>query len=310
MKSPSIKYLALSAGVIDLVAPGSSVTPKEIQEALKAIQGLGFKGRTSFCKAFVSNPEQKFKHFHQALMASDSLALWCVRGGYGSQKLMPYLIQLKKPKCPKLLIGYSDITALFTFFNLKWAWPTLHFPVLTHIKNSSTKDIKLFKNIAMGTQKELVFNGLKWLNPVKGGLVSTIKAPVTGGNLTIIQSSIGTPWAGNFKDKILFLEDIGEAPYRLDRALWQMLNAGVFKGIKALLLGDFTYSKSKNVGSITKKAYTKVVKDFAHQVSFPVVKGLPSGHGPKQSAPLPFMTMGKLLLVPQGKSQLKVESPF
>ena len=322
-----------SSALIDLVAPGSSVTLEQIQEAVKQVEALGFRARVqtqplksniSPLSSFVIN--KKFQSLKKALTASDSEAIWCIRGGYGSQKLMPHLMKMNKPSKPKILIGYSDVTVIQIFLSLKWRWPSLHFPVLVHVKNSSSASLQRFKSLLKGTRKQQSFVGLKLLNPecilskspslrrvntvkklscIRGKNSVQINSYLTGGNLSLIQSSIGTPWAGSFQNKILFLEDIGEAPYRLDRALWQMLNAGVFKGVKALVLGDFIYSNGKS----SAREIKQVFQSFSNRVSFPVLIGVPCGHGSKKEA-LPFLTPCSLKIQLQGKASLDITSPF
>ena len=318
--------------IIDLIAPGSPVTLKQLKEAIQQVEDLGFQARSRVyfpthkqIKVFSENsPKQKFQQLKQALLAPDSLAIWCVRGGYGSQKLLPFLMRMKKPPKPKLIIGYSDITALQVFLNLRWQWPALHFPVLTHVKDCSPSDLKQLKAWVTGVKKEHTFKKLKLLNQrailttppmlkkqkMAGGHILSnqassysLNAPLTGGNLTVIQSTIGTAYAGSFRGKMLFLEDTNEAPYRIDRALWQMQQAGVFKGVQALLLGDFVGLKT------AKKQMQSKLKSFADGVSFPVVSGVPLGHGPQKSA-LPFMTPATLHLFKSGSAWLTVKCFF
>ena len=318
-----------SSSVIDLVAPGSPVSAQQLKEAICQVEALGFKARaqvsfknqTGSTTSFSSNdPKEKFYQLKKALLSQDSSAIWCVRGGYGSQKLMPFLLKMQKPKKPKLLIGYSDVTVLQVFLNLKWGWPALHFPVLTHLKNSSTSDLKHFKQWLTGTKKQQSFKGLKILSPFgrshkQTDTVTQIGATITGGNLTLIQSSIGTAWAGSFRNKMLFLEEVGEAPYRVDRALWQMQKAGVFKGVKALLLGDFipkedhSRVREDRLFGRSKPEMQKVLSHFATQVSCPVVQGIPLGHGNKKSA-LPYKTPCVLQIFPQGQAQLNIKGFF
>ena len=310
-----------SSSLIDLVVPGSPVTSEQIQEAVKQVEQLGFKARipsNSDLRFLLASKKvnlseisssdfflnKKFQHLKTALTATDSKAVWCIRGGYGSQKMMPLLLKMKKPVKPKLFIGYSDVTVLQVFFNLKWKWPVLHFPVLVHLKDCSSSSLQRFKKLVKGSLQQQSFLNLKVLNQKYTGS-KKINSRLTGGNFTLIQSSIGTPWAGSFRNKILFLEDIGEAPYRLDRALWQMLNAGVFKGVKAVALGDFTASGLKNNRSEIKEVF----RSFAARVSFPVVEGVPCGHGKKKEA-LPFMVSSKLIIQSKGKACLHIVSPF
>ena len=319
----------LSSSFIDLVVPGSPVTLEEMQSAVKQVESLGFKARVPSSsdlpvllnsKGFLpskgwgsSVARLKFRHLKKAFIAKDSSAIWCVRGGYGSQKLMPFLQRMTPPLRSKLFIGYSDVTVIQMFLNLEWKWPALHFPVLTQVRK--TPGLKRFKDLLTGKKKECVFWGLKVLSKAqkgakaeraKGaeqrvkGVKKNIKSYLMGGNLSLIQSSIGTPWAGSFKNKILFLEDTGERAYRVDRALWQMENAGVFNGIRALVLGDFEPDRKNTF---------KVFQSFAERMSFPVVSGVPCGHGKKQEA-LPFLTPCVLKLLSGGGACLTINSPF
>ena len=378
-KKQIMKLQPLShSSVVDLVAPGSPPTGGQMWEAVKRVESLGFRARLpevwsksgegrclssthkgqnghkgrylpgqelkdvpSFSRRELS---KKFHHLKQALTAKDSEAVWCIRGGYGSQKLMPFLMKMKKPARPKIFIGYSDVTVIQTFLNLKWGWPVLHFPVLVDLKDCSFSALKRFQQLVRGKVKEQSFSGLRVLNrdvagpgfTKKVGRGESLSASVeqkkrqtrrggereihsflTGGNLTLIQSSVATSYAGDFKNKILFLEDTGEAPYRLSRALWHMSNAGVFKGIKALVLGDFIYTKNSERASPTtgagsasaRREIKKVFQAFAESVPFPVVEGVPCGHGKKKEA-LPFLTPCALKLHADGKATLRCASPF
>ena len=226
---------------------------------------------------------------------------------------MPFLYAMSPPPVPKLFIGYSDVTALHIFLNQQWKWPTLHFPVLTHLKQASPQTIKHFKRMVESPatpDHASVFNNLKLWNPKqifnKRGKTKTLSAFLTGGNMTLIQSSIGTMWAGHFQNRFLFLEDTGESPYRLDRSLWHIQNAGVLRGAKAVLLGDFIPPRSQD-----RSAMKEVLRSFALKVSCPVIGTLPCGHGSQETWPLPFRTKGTLKLhYLTNKAQLHIESPF
>lgn len=299
--------------IIDIVATGSLVTLAQIEESVKQIEALGFKARipSTTDLPFIlegnkqsQNFNKKFQHLKKALRAEDSDAIWCIRGGYGTQKLMPYLINMKKPIKSKIFIGYSDVTVLQIYLNLKWQWPVLHFPVLVHVKDVYADTLKRFKDLLIGELEKQSFFNLHLLN--RNSYKDTnIKSYIVGGNLTLIQSSIGTPWAAYFKNKILFLEDVGEVPYRIDRTLWQMLNAGVFKEVKAVILGDFIYSSFKKNTLAIKKTF----QQFASKVNFPVIEGIPCGHG-SQKEVLPFQTSCLLKIKSSKKAELHISSPF
>ena len=255
---------------IDLIAPGSPVSNEQIHQAVYEVESLGFKPRLCVGKrkksVLSSGPDQvRFEHLKAALVSEDSKAVWCIRGGYGCQRLMPSLMKMTAPSRPKLFIGYSDATVLKIFFNLKWKWSTLHFPVLVHLPQVSPSCLKRFKAVLKGQPQE--FKSLKLLNPsVLNKSSVIINSYLTGGNMTLIQSSIGTPWNFSLKNKIVFLEDIGEKAYKVDRALWQMWKAGCFYRIKALVLGDFLSSEEGNL------KVREVFKNFSSLVSFPRVE--------------------------------------
>ncbi len=114
-----------------------------------------------------------------------------------------------------------------------------------------------------------------------------IKGTITGGNLRIIQSSLGTSWELKAKGKILFIEDVGERGYSVDRMLEQMIQAKIIdKGLKAVIFGDFTESLEKDGKDLTGVA----IKRFAAKVPYPVLRGLPAGHGHALNYPIPFNT--------------------
>ena len=289
---------------------------------------LGFKPRL-LLPAFkplshltLEGDKQRFKCLKKSLLAQDSFAVWCVRGGYGCQRLMPFLLRMTPPPRPKLFIGYSDATVLHIFFNEKWGWPTLHFPVVNDLplkqSPAGRKALAAFKQIvcfaqtcankaAAGAKEgqlgsdDQSFKELKILNAAQCSKIKFVRSILRGGNMTIIQTSIGTPFAGSFKKAVLFLEDVGEAAYRVDRALWQMQTAGVFKNVKALVLGDFLPKT---------KAVERVLKNFAAACSFPVIAGVPCGHGGRKH-PLPFNTKCLLRLNhKKAKAQLDIKNPF
>ncbi len=307
--------------LIDLIAPSSSVSKQQIKSAIEQVSSLGFRYRVrvtdgyknSSTKKNFTEEYQKFALLKMALMAKDSEAIWCIRGGYGSQKLLTLLSRLKTHVQPKLLIGYSDITALQLFLNQKWGWPVLHFPVLTHLNQASLSAIKRFQKIICGgvlKKGSLICQKFKTLKILNSSFLSkkphSICAPLIGGNMTVIQSMIGTAWAGSFQQKMLFLEDVGEAPYRVDRALWQLQNAGVFKGIKALILGDFLPPRlsDRSLMQDVLQSFSKTIK------TFPVVAGVPCGHGPQKEA-LPFGTQCECFFNYQKKVvDLSIHSPF
>ena len=298
---------------IDLVAPGFSSVPEDVEAALEIVREWGFVPRLSK-RAFQKDllcaaPDgERFADLARALTAKDSAAVWCLRGGYGSLRLLPRLRRLRAPACAKLFVGLSDITSLHLFLNQAWGWATVHGPVLERLgkKTLPGSCVKEMRELVVGRARAVMFKGLRPLNKIALGTGSSrareISGLVTGGNLITLQSSLGTELEWRTRGRILFIEDIGERAYRVDRVLEQFRQAGMLSGIKAIVIGDFTGGKDPDgVDRVP-----DVIKRFAETVSVPVVSGLKSGHGPVQR-PVPFGTPAKLKLV-SGRAELVVHS--
>jgi muramoyltetrapeptide carboxypeptidase len=285
---------------IDIIAPASSVPGQRFDDNLAWIQSTGLiphvpENMIQIDLFFAAPLEVQLKQLKDALY-SDAKAIWCLRGGYGSMRLIPHLLKLRPPKKPKLLIGFSDITSLHLFFTQKWNWPSLHARTVSqmHSHLSETPDRKLLKDILFGKKTEHTFKKLIPMNDF-ARKANTIEAPITGGNLRIVQTSLGTDWELKAKNKILFLEDVGERGYSIDRMFEQMIQAKIIdKGLKALILGDFTEGLEKDGRDLGIEAMER----FAARVPYPVLRGLPAGHG-EINYPVPFNTKCSLKL---GKS--------
>lgn len=244
---------------------------------------------------FASDIKTQLLQFKDALV-SDSKAIWCLRGGYGSMRLIPYLQKIKPPTKPKLFVGFSDATALHLFLQQEWKWPTLHARTISQLDPQSTApDLGLLKDFIFGKKTKLVYDGLKPHNAAakKSG---TIEAPLTGGNLKLLQSSIGTPWELKSTGRILFFEDVGERGYAIHRMLEQLRQAKLLKP-KALVVGDITEGQEKDGNDFTMSA----IQRFADEVDFPVFSGLPCGHHIERNSPLAFGIKASLKLGSQGR---------
>lgn len=282
---------------IDIIAPASGTTEDKLETGMNWIRSLGLNPRIPAgliqTDLFFAAPLKVQLQQLQNALYSDSKAIWCLRGGYGSMRLIPLLEKIKPPKTPKLLIGFSDITALHLYFNQKWKWPTLHGRTISQLKNqwSSPEEENLYQEVLLGQRNEVFFDQLVPLNSA-ASKKSSIEASIIGGNFRLVQSSLGTSWSIKTKDRILFLEDVSERGYSIDRMFEQLHQAGLFdQRIKALVLGDFTEGFEKNGVDLVPAA----IERFAQRAKFPVLRGLPCGHGKELNYPLPFNTPAKLI---------------
>ncbi|MEO0335253.1 MAG: LD-carboxypeptidase [Pseudomonadota bacterium] len=292
----SLKWSGLREGdVIDVVAPGSACSMQELRQGVRVLSEWGFlprvpKGLLDPNPLFSNTDEHRFLHLKNAFHAPDSKVVWCLRGGYGSNRLLPSLAKMSKPKLTKMLIGYSDITSVHSFVQQRWKWPSLHGPLIERLGSGDhpKADLSRLRRVVTGAQNVLVFKGLLPLNS-KARELKGVVTKITGGNLCVLTSSLGTPWQVDTNEKILFLEEIGEKPHRVDRFFVHLEQSGALKGCKAVLLGNFLIENP----SLHRMIWSRVIPDFAARTSVPVYRGLPVGHGKKQRS-LPLGTAVKL----------------
>lgn len=272
--------------IIDIIAPGYGAKKEDIKQVEHYIKTLGFMPRIPK-DIFANHPlhshddDYRLNHLVTALKAKDSVGIWCFKGGYGTAKLIPELAKTTPPNHKKTLIGFSDITALHLFLNQQWKWPTLHAPVLWQL---------LYDKVAAecGQKVKEYLHGeykpefaLTPMNHAAKNFSGTAK--ITGGNLALLQTSIGTEWQLKARNHFLLIEEVDEAAYRVDRMMLHLTQAASFNGVKAILLGDFTFAeKPEEV-----KKIDAILQDFANTSAIAVFRIRDIGHG-KLNNPLPF----------------------
>ncbi len=298
----SAQWQALSQGdVVDVIAPGFRCAREVIPLAAEFLKSWGLKpripknifGRDLLC----TNPvEERFRQFKTALLAKESKVIWCLRGGYGSLHLLPHLQQMKRPRQPKLVIGLSDVTSLHTFLVEEWGWTVLHTTLLDRPAQGQVRptELKLLRQVLFGERQEVEFGNLKGINALAKSQ-KTIRAPIIGGNLTVLQSHLATPFEWDARGKMLFIEDIGERGYRVDRILTQFEQSGKLQGVRALLVGEFI----GGVDPDKRDRVMPVIRQFAEHLKIPVVAGIQNGHGTVQRpiafGPAATLKLGKSL---------------
>lgn len=291
--------------IIDIIAPAAGIVDtsiiEKVKNLLKAWQlipriSTDLLGPDLLC---ANSDENRFQQLKDALFNTDSQAIWCLRGGYGCTRLIPHLLKLTAPEKCKLFIGFSDITALHLFLQQKWHWQTLQGPSLNQIVRQliEQENINELKKIIFGQLSELIYL-LKPYHKTSHSL-DFIEAPLTGGNLSLVQTSLGTDWQIASKNKILFLEDANELAYRIDRMLAHLQQSGILRHVKALLFGDFTFPAKVE----EEKKIQVILKRFAKEQNFPVLRCPDIGHG-KKNRSLPF---GTPVLLDLNKNQLTIK---
>lgn len=297
---------------IGITASSFPVNPKNLNAGIKNLTDLGFPvqvddlafGRKGL---FSASDDNRAKSLHRLAKDPSIDAIFCARGGYGVTRILPLLDRLGTAvalrKNPKILFGFSDATALHFYVHQKTALPSVHSPMpgtaLWQKQWSRTKKI-LLPLLAgkMGIEKKS--HTLEWKTKSLLPARNELEGVVVGGNLTLLVQLIGTPWQPDLRGKILFLEDCGERPYRVDRMLVHLRNSGMLDGVKAVLLGDFmadvVYSEAGE-----KKFWKSVLTETFEELNIPVVGGLPVGHGARNE----LLPLGvRYLLGKNGKLQI------
>ncbi|MBQ4051181.1 MAG: LD-carboxypeptidase [Oscillospiraceae bacterium] len=240
---------------VALIGPASAVPEEKLQPALDFVRSLGlepvtypscyFKNRDGY---FAASDRQRAGELNQAF-ADDSIdGIWCIRGGYGSHRLQPLLDAELIRKNPKWFGGYSDVTALHLFLNQVCGMEAYHCPMPSTEASSD--------EFTLGWLKKALFGELSGVLGEPDGHPGEMLVPGTtsgilcGGNLSLLAASLGSPWEIDTKDKILFMEDIGEKPYRIDGMLTSLRNAGKFDDCKGIILGAWTDCTADGPGGL------------------------------------------------------------
>jgi muramoyltetrapeptide carboxypeptidase len=262
----------LNKHAIIVVAPASGISIERLAE-LEALK-LSIKipvGLLSPSIVFHANSdENRFNLLKTALLDDANDIIWSLRGGYGAARLMERMYTLPKPKKEKWFVGYSDMTALHLFLTQEWNWKTVHGAMALELL-AVKRDPSNFKTLAQLIDKKIDTIKIRNLKPlnINAQQIKQVFGPLTGGNLSIVQTSIGTPWQIKTENKILFLEDTGEKGYGVDRALNHLKQAGLLKHVKAIVFGDFGGADGLSDLALNR---------FAADINIPVYKTDQFGH--------------------------------
>lgn len=268
-----VKPSRLNPGdTIGIVAPAGPFDRGKFLKGKAVLESAGFRtffDETIFRKhGFLAGNDVQRADQVNRLFADPSIqAVICARGGYGSMRMLPFLDVETIRKHPKIFFGFSDISALLSVIQDWCGLIPFHGPVVTTLANAPEETITSLLTI-LTSEKTLELtpeNGII----IKPGVAS---GRMAGGNLTTLCHLVGTPYAPFFNGNILLLEDIGEAPYRIDRMLTQMKLAGCFNGISGLVLGSF-----KDCGPSNE--IFNVVRCIFEDTDVPILAGFDIGHG-------------------------------
>lgn len=277
---------------IGLIAPASPASDEKINKALASLAGLGYQVREGKSLRarhghLAGTDAARLADLHWAFSDPAVDAVWCVRGGYGCTRLLPDVDYELIRKHPKPFIGYSDVTALHIAIAQKTGLVTFHGPVaaadfpentLRHFRAALTHPQAGYRIQAPDPASEVLPDDAYIPFTIAPG---TARGQLAGGNLSVLTALAGTPFQPVFRNKIVFLEDVGEQPYRIDRLLTQLLQATDLRQAAGIALGVFAECTPKNAEfSLT---LSDTLLDRLGSLGIPVVYGLPFGHVPHQA---------------------------
>ena len=284
--------------IIGVIAPASApADPKNIERGLSRLEELGFKPKPApnLRKrwGFLAGSDRDRAGDLMKMFADRSVkAIFCLRGGYGTARLLPLLDYGLIRSTPKILLGYSDITSLHCALLTKANLVSFHGPML----NSD-----LLKKRAPGFTVQSLLSTITKPTPpgsiCKGYTKPTVQillpgfasGRLVGGNISILCASLGTPYQPSFKNNILFFEDLDEVPYRFDRMLTHLLNTGVLQQVAGVAIGincRCVDPKAKTAKEY-RQSLSDVLKERLKPLKVPVISGFPFGHVP-HNATLPI----------------------
>jgi muramoyltetrapeptide carboxypeptidase len=294
----------LKAGdTVAIVAPSGILKNRndEVQQAIDLLQSWGLNalvGKHVFSKSdhFAGTDDERCEDFQKALDDPSVSAIWCARGGYGTVRILDKLDYSSFRNHPKWIIGYSDITALHNQVHNE-GFQSIHALMcvsLTKDLNGIKETIATFKSTIFGQPVSYTLEGSNY------NRVGNSSGPLVGGNLTMLHTMLGSQTSIDMTGKILFIEEIGEYKYHIDRMLQSLKRAGYFENCKGVIVGDMT--KLRKNTTLWGASVEQLVLDALEGYDFPIAFNMPAGHEKDNRAMVLGMTVE--LKVDKDKSTL------
>nr|WP_010132698.1 LD-carboxypeptidase [Microbulbifer agarilyticus] len=273
---------------VGLVTPASNAWEDEdIRFAGDVVRSLGFEVKEAANlyrrSQYLAGPDEARAQDLNTMFADPDVdAVFCLRGGYGTPRILPMLDYGLIRRNPKILLGYSDITALLNAIYHRSGVMTYHGPIAA--QNFTEYTLAEYQKVLVDAQSRVLLGAppafevspgrVEKRNRITRFAGGVARGRLIGGNLSLMASLVGTPFEPDYRGKILFLEDVGEAPYRVDRMLTQLWLAGKLQQVAGIVFGKFTETGTDgNTFSIE-----HVLRERTASLGIPVVRGLMIGH--------------------------------
>lgn len=273
---------------VALIAPAGPLLERDDLTRAEALcRALGYEpvpGRNALnCYGYLAGTDdERLSDLNHALQDSSLSAVWCIRGGYGITRLLDRVDFAAMARRPKVLIGFSDITALLNAVSRAAGVVTFHGPVARasmpafsrgHFDRVLTRPEPLGRLGRLPEPADVLVPQEQRIVTLRGGIA---EGPLAGGNLSLLQCLIGTPWFPDLTGAILFLEDVGEHLYRVDRVLAQLRTIGALQRLAGIVVGRFT--ELERAGRDGAFGLDQVLATYLAPLNIPVAYGFPIGH--------------------------------
>jgi muramoyltetrapeptide carboxypeptidase len=289
---------------VGVVAPGFAVRPSFLESGLAALRRLGYLPVVgdhvgAVDGYFAGSDAERASDLNRILRDPGIPAVWFARGGYGSARLLRSLDWKAARSRPRLLIGYSDPTALFLAGRARGVpWRCLHGPVVAELGNPDAWHAPSLRAALAGRPVTLRFRGAQVLSPGRAA------GPLLGGNLTLLVHMLGTREFPSLDGAILFLEEVGEEVYRVDRMLDHLRRSARLRGVAAVVFGSIDAPPPRR-GFPPDRPLETVLAEAVAPLGVPAVFGLPAGHGRRKRT----LPLGERAVLDTGRGTLCLGGP-
>lgn len=285
---------------VAIVAPSGILKnrEREVQQAVALLKNWGLHavvGKHVFSKSnhFAGTDEERCEDLQSAMDDSTISAIWCARGGYGTVRILDKLDYTKFKEKPKWVIGFSDITALHNQVHNQGV-QSIHALMcvsLTKDLSEIQETLDTFKSTLFGTELNYILEGSSY------NKIGKTEGVLVGGNLTILHTMLGSDTSIDTSGKILFIEEIGEYKYHIDRMLQSLKRAGYFENCKGVIVGDM--SKLRKNTTLWGTSVEQLILDVLADYDFPIAFNMPAGHEKDNRA----LVLGKIINLKVSKDE-------
>ena len=278
--------------LVAVVSPAGPTRPDRLEAGVEVLESWGLRVRVEPAREaseswLAGDDAHRAATFAGAWADPDVAAVWTSRGGFGTQRMLDLVDwDTLARTTPKLLVGFSDVTALHQAVATRWGLATVHGPGVAALADGAPEAVEQARALVMDGGPLTLHGTPAHSHPATTAPTTsapdtnapaTAEGTVTGGNLAVLASCVGTPLVRPAAHGIALLEDVGEAPYRLDRLITQLLRSGWFDDVRGVALGDFTRCGAPGEAD-------SLLLDRLAPLGVPIVTGLPVGHVPGNRA--------------------------